>query len=265
MKHSILQNIHAECPWRDTLHWFETIDSTNTYAKSLAAQGAPEGTVIIAGHQSGGRGRMGRTFDSQKGMGVYLSLILRPDCAPGDLMHLTCAAAVAMVRAIEDAAMFTPMIKWTNDLVYEKRKLGGILTELGLDPITGRVSYAVIGIGINCLQKPKDFPEELQSFAGSLSMAAGNTVLPEKLAGAMVTRLFEMNRQLFRKQELMEAYKKHCMTLGQNIRLCRGDEVFYGKALGLTEEGELIVEFADGNVKAVGSGEVSVRGMYGYS
>ena len=97
MKDRILQNIHAECPWRDTLHWFETIDSTNTHAKSLAAQGAPEGTVIIAAHQSGGRGRMGRSFDSQKGMGVYLSLILRPKCQPGELMHLTCAAAVAMV------------------------------------------------------------------------------------------------------------------------------------------------------------------------
>lgn len=264
MKETILQNIRNDCPWKAQLHFFSTIDSTNTYAKALAAAGAPEGTVIIAAHQSQGRGRLGRSFDSQKGLGVYLSVILRPDCLPEDLMHLTCAAGVSMCHAVSDAAGFTPGIKWTNDLVWQKRKLGGILTELAIDHSTGKVSYAIVGIGINCLQAPKDFPPEIQEVAGSLSMAAGHRVFPEALAGAMVNRLYEMRQRLFEKARLMDDYRSLCITLGQDIRLQRGNEVFYGTALDLNENGGLIVRLTDGQVQTVDSGEVSIRGMYGY-
>ena len=147
MKETILKNLSAECPWRDTLYWYEAIDSTNTQAKRMAKEGAPHGTVLVAGYQAGGRGRMGRTFQSPAGEGMYLSVILRPGCTPDRLMHLTCAAGVAACEAVEAVCGIRPQVKWINDLVLGDRKLGGILAEMSLDQ--GVVDYAVIGIGIN--------------------------------------------------------------------------------------------------------------------
>lgn len=264
MKERIQNYLPAECPWRDTLLWFETIGSTNTEAKHLAMQGAPHGTVLIAGHQTGGRGRLGRTFQSPAGKGVYLSVILRPDCPPEQLMHLTCAAAVAMCDAITDAAGFRPGIKWTNDLVYQKKKLGGILTELSVDHASGKVEYAVIGIGINCTQNPGDFHPDIRDMATSLSAVRKSPVEPAVLAAAMVHRLFEMDQQLAARNAILDRYKKDCMTLGQQIVLLRGDEKLYGTALDIDPQGALVVRFADGHIGTVASGEVSVRGMYGY-
>ena len=263
MKEKILQNLTTECPWRDTLYWYDTIHSTNTQAKQLAKEGAPHGTVLIAGHQSGGRGRMGRSFASAEGMGVYLSVILRPDCAPDQLMHLTCAAGVAMLEAVENTCGLQPQIKWINDLVVGKQKLGGILTEMSLD--NGMVDYAVIGIGINCLQTAQDFPPELRDLAISLTMATEQTVLPEKLAAAMIESLWKMSLQLFsQKASLMERYKRHCITLGKEIQVLRADSVRPGKAIDLDDDGGLLVEYPDDTVETISSGEVSVRGMYGY-
>ena len=263
MKEKILNNLNAECPWRDTLHWYTDIDSTNTRAKLLARQGAPHGTVLIAGHQTGGRGRMGRTFQSPEGMGVYLSVILRPNCKPESLMHLTCAAGVAMVRAVEKVCGVRPQVKWINDLVVKGKKLGGILTEMSVDK--GMVDYAVIGIGINCLQEVQDFPPEIAGLATSLSLTAGKKIPPEALAAAMVEALWQMDRILFtEKQQLMADYKNNCITLGKDIQVIRGDRVIPGKAIDLDEDGGLLVVYSDGSAETVSSGEVSVRGMYGY-
>lgn len=265
MKENILSQILAECPWRDTLHWYDTIDSTNTRAKQLAKEGAPHGTVLIAGHQTAGRGRLGRSFSSPVGMGVYLSLILRPGCAPDRLMHLTCAAAVAGCRAVEAASGVTPAIKWTNDLVYGKQKLGGILTELSVHSATGLVDWAVIGIGINCNQQKSDFPPELQDIATSIAQITGTACPPALLAGALVTALYEMDGQLLSgKKALMDTYRDRCITLGKDIVLVRGEDTRYGSAVALDDDGGLLVRFADGTIDTVSSGEVSVRGMYGY-
>ena len=263
MKEKILNNLTAECPWRDTLYWYEATDSTNTQAKLLAKQGAPHGTVLIAGHQTSGRGRMGRTFQSPEGMGVYLSVILRPDCKPDALMHLTCAAGVAMVNAVENLCGVRPQIKWINDLVINGKKLGGILTEMSVDK--GKVDYAVIGIGINCLQNQQDFPPEIAGLATSLSLSAGKRIQPEALAAAMVEALWHMSHILFtEKQQLMADYKANCITLGKEIQVIRGDRMLPGRAIDLDEDGGLIVSFPDGSLRTVNSGEVSVRGMYGY-
>ena len=263
MKEKILENLTAECPWRDTLYWYPVTDSTNSQAKQLARQGAPHGTVLIAGHQTGGRGRMGRSFQSPEGMGVYLSVILRPDCAPSSLMHLTCAAGVAMLRAVEKVSGVRPQVKWINDLVVGRKKLGGILTEMSVDK--GMVEYAIIGIGINCLQKPEDFHPEIAGLATSLSLAAGHTIGPEKLAATMVEALWEMSQVLFtEKSQLMAEYKANCITLGQDVQVIRGDEIRPGKAIDLDEDGGLLVAYPDATAQIVSSGEVSVRGMYGY-
>jgi len=247
------------------LYWFDTIDSTNTTAKQWADSGAVHGTVLIAGTQTGGRGRMGRTFSSPEGMGVYLSVILRPNCYPSALMHLTCAAAVAACTAVEAASGVCPEIKWTNDLVWNRKKLGGILTELSVNSATGMVDYAVIGIGINCRQRTEDFPPELQGMATSVSQAAKKPCAPALIAAALVEALQCMDAKLLtEKSAIMESYRSRCMTLGKNIVLVRADEIRHGTALDLDEDGRLIVRFSDGSVDAVGSGEVSVRGMYGY-
>ena len=263
MKNEILSQITTECPWRDTLYWYEQTDSTNTRAKALARSGAPHGTVLVAGAQTGGRGRMGRNFLSPTG-GVYLSVILRPACTPDKLMHLTCATAVAGYRAVENACGISPDIKWTNDLVVGRKKLGGILTELALSG-DGLVDYAIVGIGINCCQKSEDFLPEIRQIATSIQAVTGSSCSIATLTATLIESLWEMDsRLLSEKTEIMDAYRKKCITLGKEISVVSGESVKYGTALDLDEDGGLLVRFSDGSEKIVTSGEVSVRGMYGY-
>ena len=264
MKDAIVALLPPDYPWKDRLHYLPSTDSTNTRLKAMAAQGALHGTVLIAGHQTGGRGRMGRSFHSPAGKGIYMSMLLRPDCSPTELMHLTCAAAVAICDAVEAAAGFRPGIKWTNDLIFARRKLAGILTELSLTP-AGKVDYAIIGIGINCCQQSWDFPPEIRDIAGSLASVTGQSVEPARVAAAMAETLCLMDRSLLSgKAQMLNRYRADCVTLGQEISLLRGDSVRHGKALDIDDEGALIVEFAPGVQETVSSGEVSIRGMYGY-
>lgn len=265
MKQQILSVLPGAHPWQNTLICRDEIPSTNDIAKALAAQGAPAGTVVTASAQSAGRGRLGRSFHAPKGLGVYLSVILRPDCTPDKLMHLTCAVAEAMCDAVEGCAGCRPQIKWTNDLVADGKKLGGILTELSVNPATGKVDWVVAGIGINCLQALEDFPEDIRSIATSLRAWTGKDILPGYLAGHMILALSKMNEALLpEKAAILEAYRKDCMTIGKQILLVRGDEKRYGTALDVAADGALVVRFENGPVEAVQSGEVSVRGLYGY-
>jgi BirA family biotin operon repressor/biotin-[acetyl-CoA-carboxylase] ligase len=263
MKHNVLANIPTPCPWRDTVYWYDTLDSTNNKAKELAKAGALHGTVVIAGNQTGGRGRMGRSFSSPEGMGVYLSVILRLNCTADQIMHLTCAAGVAAMKAVEAVCGVCPGIKWANDLVIGGKKLGGILTELNFK--SNLVEYAIVGIGINCCQQETDFPEELQDIATSILQQTGKQITPDVLAGALTEQLFFMDWTLFsEKEQLMETYRQHCITLGKEIVVLQGDEKAEATALDLDADGGLIVEYPDGTSEIVASGEVSVRGMYGY-
>ena len=264
MKEQIIRNLRESCLWQDSLLWFDSIESTNTTARELARQGAPHGTVLIADQQTGGRGRRGRSFHSPAGSGIYMSVILRPRCAPQQIMHLTCAAAVAMCDAVEAATGLRPGIKWTNDLVCGKRKIAGVLTELGFDN-RGNVDFAVIGIGINCCQQEADFPEDIRRIAGSLASVTGQKIDRALVAVAMMDALFRMDAKLLTgKAHTLNRYRQDCITLGQEISLVRGEEVRHGTALDIDEDGALIVRFSDGQISAVNSGEVSVRGMYGY-
>ena len=265
MKEHIISLLSPDYPWKERFHWVDQTGSTNDDLKILARQGAPHGTVLIADRQSGGHGRMGRSFHSPGGVGIYFSILLRPDCQPGQLMHLTCATAVAMCDAVEQAASFRPGIKWTNDLVCGKHKLGGILTELGLSA-KGGVDYAIIGIGINCCQRESDFPQEIRDIAASLSMVTERDIDRAAVAAAMMDTLAAMDRNLLRsKAEILDRYRKDCITIGQEISLLRvGEAVRHGKAIDMDDDGCLIVAFEDGHRETVSSGEVSVRGMYGY-
>lgn len=249
MKETVLSYLSPSCPFRGSLHYYPTLDSTNTKAKSLAKDGAPHGTVVIAGSQTGGRGRMGRQFASPAGS-VYLSVILRPQKPAAQLMHLTCAAAVAACDAVEKVSCKRPGIKWINDLVIDKKKLGGILTELSIDPKTQLVEYAVIGIGINCLRVPAQVAD----------MATCLDIPPEPVCAALIESLSRM--QLHDPQALRQRYKKDCITLGQTVKILGTDTV--GTALDVTADGALVIGLTDGRMLSVSSGEVSVRGLYGY-
>lgn len=246
-------------PWYDRIHYFDTIDSTNTYAKKLAMDGAAAGTVIIAGRQTAGRGRLGRSFSSPENMGIYLSVILRPNCKPTDIMHLTCATGVAALEAI---ARPDVGIKWTNDLVMGKRKLGGILTELSVDPATGNVAWVVVGIGINCCQKSWDFPDEIRHMACSLGIDWQDVPW---LVADLINSIWQMDRDLLSKQaEIMAVFRKKCVTIGSQISVVRGDDIRHGTAVAVDDEGGLLVQYPGGGSEIVTSGEVSIRGMYGY-
>jgi BirA family biotin operon repressor/biotin-[acetyl-CoA-carboxylase] ligase len=263
MKNTMISHLPASFPWRGNIHYFNTIDSTNTRAKEMAAAGAPHGTVLVADMQTGGRGRMGRSFHSPAGTGIYLSVILRPNCPATDLMHLTCAVAVAAADGVEATTGLRPNIKWTNDLVVEKKKLGGILTELSVDS-AGNVDYAVVGIGINCGQAAGDFPHEIANIATSLNLCTGKLPSRESVIVEILVALEHMCSHLQDAVSILVRYRKDCITIGQNISLVRGDEIRHGTALDVDNTGGLVVAFSDGHTETVQSGEVSIRGMYGY-
>ena len=264
MKAEVLSLLPKDFPWADRIHHYPTVDSTNTLAKTLAARGAPHGTVLIADSQTGGRGRMGRSFHSPCGSGIYMSVILRPQCHAGQLMHLTCATAVAMCHALSDTCGVSPNIKWINDLVWGGRKLGGILTELSLQA-DGTAAFAVVGIGINCTQAMDDFPEEIRTVATSLAVITGRQISRTQVAAAMILSMEQMSRELLtHKAAIMETYRSNCITLGKSVCVCGSDTVRYGTALDMNDDGALLIRFDDGHTETVGAGEVSVRGMYGY-
>ena len=260
MKNEILSLLPQEFPWRESLHYFESVDSTSSYAKALAKAGAPEGTIVIAKSQTGGRGRMGRSFYSPEG-GLYLTVILRPQCQAQDLMHLTCAAGIAASDAIYAASGIRPGLKWINDLVIGTQKVGGILAEMSLTP-SGGIEYALIGIGINC----KDtIPPELSQIATALDREAQKAVSPALLAANLLTSLHQISGILLSQQhKIMEQYRAQCVTTGHEVLVIRGDQQQKAFALSVENDGSLLVEFADGRKESIASGEVSVRGLFGY-
>lgn len=264
MKQEILSVLPGDHPWQNTLICYDCVPSTNDLLKAMARDGAPEGTVIVAAEQTAGRGRLGRSFHAPRRLGLYFSLLLRPDCPAEQLLHLTCAAGVAACNGVQSLSGTRPRIKWTNDLVIGNKKLGGILTELSVNQAS-MAEWAVIGIGINCLHNNEDFPPELQKIATSVFLETGKTHSPAHLAAHLMQALYGIRQELISGKEiLMELYRKDCMTVGKPVVLVRGDEKRYGTALDVDPEGGLIVKFDDGCTETVQSGEISVRGLYGY-
>ncbi len=179
----------------------DVIDSTNTECKRRAVSGAPEGLVVIADKQTGGRGRLGRSFQSPPGCGLYLSALLRPRLEPQAVTDFTAWVAVAVCDGVEAACGLRPRIKWTNDLVVEGRKLCGILTELGLESETNALEYLVTGIGINVNHCPEDFSQEVRPMAASLAQALGHKVRRAELAAQVILALDRMYAAFPREKE----------------------------------------------------------------
>ncbi|WP_409969272.1 biotin--[acetyl-CoA-carboxylase] ligase [Bengtsoniella intestinalis] len=247
-----------------TLDALETVDSTNSYLKTLAVQGAqlaPHGTVVVSDCQSAGRGRMARSFHSPAGTGIYLSLLLRPQCAPQALMPLTAMAAVAICRAVEEICGLQAQIKWPNDIVVAQKKLCGILTELSIEGETGRVDYVVLGMGINVGQTA--FPDELTACAVSLQQM-GYTVSRPQLTALMLKHLDALSQSLQAPQTYLAPYRERCVNLGKALEIVRLDgtsQPVTGHAIDDTFA--LVVRHVDGTLETLQSGEVSIHGFYG--
>lgn len=243
----------------------EQVDSTNTACKRLAAEGAPDGTVVMADWQTAGKGRRGRSFLSPRGMGLYLSVLWRPECPPERLLPLTALSAVAACRAVERVGGVRPRIKWPNDLVLEGRKVAGILTELSVEGESGHVEYVVAGIGVNCRQQAEDFPPELREMAGSLDMALPRQVSRAALAAALMEELDTLRREILEDPERwLPEYAAACLTVGSPVQVVRGEERVPAEAEGIDESFGLVVRYEDGTRETLRAGEVSVRGLYGY-
>lgn len=250
----------------NTLYCLEQVDSTNTYAKQLAMAGAPDGTVVAADCQTAGRGRMDRRFESPAGQGIYLTALLRPDLPPERLMPVTALAGVAVCQAVEEVCGVRLQLKWPNDPILNGKKLSGILTELSLEAETGRMQYLVVGIGLNVGQTEEDFPPELREVATSLRRELGTAVSRPALAAAEIRALDRLYEALRRGdlRPYLEAYRRDCVNLGRTVRLKgpAGEET--ATAVGIDEDFGLVVEDSMGKQRTIRSGEVSVRGLYGY-
>lgn len=261
VEREVRRHLARECP---DLRCLEVIDSTNSYLKREALAGAPHGTVAVADCQSAGRGRMTRTFRSPPGRGVYLSVLLRPQLPPERLMGVTGMTAVAVCSAVERTAGVRPQIKWTNDLVLNGRKICGILTELALEGETGRAESLVIGAGVNVSHTPEDFGPEVSRMATSL-VQEGFPVSRAALAAAMAEELFVLADALGGDVTAwVEAYRRQCVNLGKPVRLLWTEGQTEAVAEDIDEQFGLTVRLPDGSRQTVRTGEVSVRGLYGY-
>lgn len=243
----------------------EVTDSTNNECKRLAAQGAESGLVVIAGEQTGGKGRRGRSFQSLPGKGLYLSVLLRPRVSLSEVQQLTAWCAVAVCRATEALTGLPCGIKWVNDPLLEGKKLCGILCELGVDD-DGRLDYVVAGMGINVSQTAEDFGPELSQVATSLGQHMAAPPRRSAVAAALIGELDALYDSFPAKKEFyLEEYRRRCATTGREVRLIRGEEEREAFAQRINEDFTLHVRFPDGTEEDIFSGEASVRGLEGYS
>jgi BirA family biotin operon repressor/biotin-[acetyl-CoA-carboxylase] ligase len=242
---------------RGPIYHFETTASTNNTAKALGAQGAAEGTLVVAETQSAGRGRLGRDWLSPSGVGLYTSLLLRPPLPPTELPQITLSTAVAVVRALTRSAGVTPGIKWPNDLILGGKKLGGILTEMETE--SDQIRYLVVGLGLN-VNNP-DFPPELAGTATSLFREEGRTFPRVPILRAWLEEFEDLYARFLARgfPEILEEWKQHAVTLGKCVAVRQGVRQIEGLALEVAADGALLLETARGEVVKVTSGEITLE------
>lgn len=242
---------------------YDEIDSTNIRAKQLAKEGAPHGTLVVADRQCAGKGRRGRSWESPKGCGIYMSVLLRPEFAPDKASMLTLVMAYSVQKALKNFTGLEMQIKWPNDLVIHGKKVVGILTEMSVE--NGGIEDVVIGVGINV--NMETFPEELLDKATSLYLECGHRVERRPIVEEIMKQ-FQQDYDDFLVTEdlswLRERYNACLVNCGQEVVIHEEKTPYRAQALGINDVGELLVRLEDGTVQAVYAGEVSVRGVYGY-
>ena len=248
-----------------SLEVFQSIDSTNTYLKKRApelvssARGGALWHAAVASSQSAGRGRMGRSFESPYGSGVYLSVLMRPDLPAAEAVRITTASAVAACRAIEECTDEVPSIKWVNDVFVRGKKTCGILTEASIDLESGGLDWAVMGIGFNVYEPEGGFPEEIRGIAGPIAQKRLRD-LRSRIAAAFLKAFYDICSDLG-SARFSEEYKRRSFLTGRHINVLRSGISIPAKALDIDEECRLIVQYDDGRTEALSSGEVSVRAI----
>lgn len=254
--------MHTDWVAKEVLY-FDTIDSTNTKAQELAEKGYPSGTLIVADKQESGKGRRGRSWVSPSGTGIFMTLMIKPDINPNNASMLTLVAALAVAKAITSVTGEEALIKWPNDIVVNSKKVCGILTEMNAQ--FDYINHIVVGIGINVHNE--SFPEEISQMASSLMIEAGGRRFHRAQIIAETMAYFEQYYDTFLKTQdlsaLVREYDELLVNRNKSVRVLDPKEPFDGKAMGITPKGELIVDTWESR-KLVSSGEVSVRGIYGY-
>ncbi len=254
--------MHTEWVAKEVLY-FDTIDSTNTKAQELAEKGYPSGTLVVADKQESGKGRRGRSWVSPSGTGIFMTLMIKPDINPNNASMLTLVAALAVAKAITSVTGEEALIKWPNDIVINGKKVCGILTEMNAQ--FDYINHIVVGIGINVHNE--SFPEEISQMASSLMIEAGGKRFHRAQIIAETMSYFEQYYDTFLKTQdlsaLVREYDELLVNMNKAVRVLDPKEPFDGKAMGITPKGELIVDTWESR-KLVSSGEVSVRGIYGY-
>ncbi|KAI4451169.1 Bifunctional ligase/repressor BirA [Eubacterium plexicaudatum ASF492] len=249
--------------WLGNKIYYETeIDSTNTKAMKLAEEGAPHGTIVVTDHQTNGRGRRGRSWESPAGEAIAMTFLLRPKIDPNNASMLTLIAAMAVARGIEDETGLKAGIKWPNDVVINRKKVSGILTEMSAQ--ADYVNHIVVGIGINV--HIQEFPEELKNIATSVFLELGMKINRAALI-ERICEYFEAYFEVFLQTEDLSAiskqYDAYMVNRNQPVKVLDPKDTYEGTARGITTRGELLVDTWESR-KLVSSGEVSVRGIYGY-
>ncbi len=247
------------------IHTEKVVTSTNTLLKELAQQGAPHGYVLASECQTAGKGRLGRSFYSPMGSGVYISIILRPKMNAQDALFITTSAAVATARAIDTCCKFAnppvsvkPEIKWVNDIYIDGRKVSGMLTEAAIDFESGGLEYAVLGIGVNISGTEADFPEDIRNKAGSIFGKNKQKNMRNRLT-AEILRELERLPESYADGEILDEYRRRSMLTGMDAYAHFSDSVKPCHVLGVDDRLRLLVRFEDGSEQALSSGEVSVR------
>ncbi len=250
---------------------YKSLESTNQTLKKMAADGASHYTVVVSETQTQGRGRLGRTFYSPGGSGIYMSILLKPPQISSlqSAVLITTAASVAVSRAIEELTGKQIKIKWVNDLYYNGKKICGILTEGVTDFETGNIESIILGIGINFSFPEKDFPAELEDVFGALfdvteglppctTSAARRVSSKNALIAAILDSLSEIQKEL-KDASFLKEYKQRSCVLGKQITVHSLAETFPALATDIDQTGGLVVMLSDGSKKTLQSGEISIR------
>ncbi|MFD3158666.1 biotin--[acetyl-CoA-carboxylase] ligase [Haloimpatiens sp. FM7330] len=259
----IVDKLDTKVIGKNIVH-FDTIDSTNIKAKEIAANGEKEGTVVISEEQTAGKGRLGRNWTSPKNKGIWMSVILRPDIDPMRVCMVTQVAAAAAVKAICEMGI-DAKIKWPNDIVVNNKKICGILTEMSGE--LDKINYVVMGMGINVNLDEEDYPIELRDIATSIKIEEGKAIDRKILVAKILNYFEELYNSFVREEDIeksLEVCREKSILLGKEIQLIGKNEVKKAKAINIDREGRLIVRLKNGKEEAIISGEVSIRGLYGY-
>ena len=228
---------------------FDEIDSTNSFLLGQAAS-LPDGTVASAEFQTAGRGRHGRPWHAPRGAAVIISVLL---IEPADSPLTSTAALVASLaacRAVDSSTDCEPLVRWPNDLVLNKRKVGGVLAESTLLAVTPRRRAIVIGVGLNCLQHRGHFPDEIAGHATSLEIESREAIDRAKVAAHIISHLDETLARFLGRAEwrrgVLEEWKAHCADLGARVELQHDGRRVSGTVLDITEDGDLLVQLDEG-------------------